>query len=134
MKSDPSTILSDRLKRLNIREQDLREQFVRSGGKGGQNVNKVSTCVILTHVPTGLSVRCEEERSQSRNRFLARERLADRWEEKIRLDRQAERMAFEKKRRTNRKRSKKSKERMREQKARRSKLKKSRHRPNVEYD
>lgn len=62
---------------LGIVEDDLDEQFTHSRGNGGQNVNKVSTCVILTHRPTGLSVRCEEERTQGLNRYRARQRLAD---------------------------------------------------------
>jgi protein subunit release factor B len=64
--------------RLGISEGDLLETFVRSGGHGGQNVNKVATCVILVHRPTGLSVRCDTERSQALNRLLARKRLAER--------------------------------------------------------
>lgn len=66
-----------RMAELGILESDLDEQFTHSRGHGGQNVNKVATCVILTHRPTGLSVRCEEERNQGLNRYRARQRLAD---------------------------------------------------------
>src|SRR3989338_8841964 len=72
--------LAARWLQLGIREQDVDEQFVRSGGHGGQNVNKVSTCVVLTHRPSGMTVRCQEERTQGLNRFLARRRLADKIE------------------------------------------------------
>ncbi len=65
---------------LGIREEDLEEKFVRSSGKGGQHVNKTSTCVWLKHLPTGIEVKCMEERSQSLNRFLARRALAERVE------------------------------------------------------
>jgi protein subunit release factor B len=80
MSSDRQSAIEERFKRLGIREEDLEESFVRSGGAGGQNVNKVATCVILTHRPTGESVRCETERSQSMNRALARLRLAEKLE------------------------------------------------------
>src|SRR5947199_355045 len=69
--------LADRFARLGVREEDLEERFARSGGPGGQNVNKVSTAVTLRHVPTGTSVTVQDSRSQAQNRALARERLVD---------------------------------------------------------
>ena len=72
--------LSQRFDRLGIREDDLEESFVRSGGKGGQNVNKVATCVVLLHRPTGTLVKCQRERSQALNRYHARQLLADKIE------------------------------------------------------
>jgi len=72
--------LRERMAHLGIREEDLAEKFVRSSGKGGQHVNKTSTCVWLKHLPTGIEVKCMEERSQSVNRFLARRELAERIE------------------------------------------------------
>ncbi len=69
--------LGQRLADLGIREADLREQFVTSQGKGGQNVNKVATCVVLLHVPSGTRVKCQKSRSQGLNRYLARKLLAD---------------------------------------------------------
>jgi len=66
-----------RMAELGILESDLDETYTHSGGHGGQNVNKVSTCVILVHRPTGLAVRCETERTQGMNRYRARQRLAD---------------------------------------------------------
>ncbi|HWR58917.1 MAG TPA: peptide chain release factor-like protein, partial [Thermodesulfovibrionales bacterium] len=61
--------LKARMEALNIREEDIQESFIRSGGRGGQNVNKVATCVHLKHVPTGVEVKCQEERSQGLNRY-----------------------------------------------------------------
>src|SRR5512146_1970937 len=72
--------LRQRMERLGVREEDFRETFVRSSGPGGQKVNKTSSCVQLLHVPTGLSVKCQQERSQALNRFLARRLLLDRIE------------------------------------------------------
>ena len=63
-----------------IREEDIAEKFIRSSGKGGQHVNKTSTCVWLKHLPTGIEVKCMEERSQSLNRLLARRELVERVE------------------------------------------------------
>ncbi|NTU43841.1 MAG: peptide chain release factor-like protein [Nitrospirales bacterium] len=60
---------------LGIMEKDIEEKFVRSSGKGGQKVNKTSTCVYIRHIPSGIEVKCMEDRSQSINRFLARREL-----------------------------------------------------------
>ncbi len=70
--TEKMTELKAKMEELGIREEDLQEQFVRSGGKGGQNVNKVASCVALHHIPTGIRVKCQEERSQGINRFKAR--------------------------------------------------------------
>lgn len=69
--------LREQMEELDIREQDIEEKFVRSSGKGGQNVNKTSSCVYLLHRPTGLEVKCMTDRSQSINRFLARRELVE---------------------------------------------------------
>jgi len=69
--------LRERMESLGVREEDLEESFIRSSGKGGQHVNKTSTCVYLRHVPTGLEVKCGTDRSQSVNRFLARRELLE---------------------------------------------------------
>jgi len=72
--------LKERMEALGIDEKDIEEKFVRSSGRGGQKVNKTSTCVYLRHMPTGIEVKCMRERSQSLNRFLARRELAERIE------------------------------------------------------
>jgi protein subunit release factor B len=69
--------LRERMAALGVREEELEEKFVRSSGKGGQHVNKTSTCVWLKHIPTGIEVKCMVERSQSVNRFLARRELLE---------------------------------------------------------
>ena len=100
------------MRRLGVEERDLEESFIRSRGPGGQHVNKVSTCVVLRHRPSGLEVRCQQERSQALNRFLARRVLLSRLEvEQLgRVSAEAARIA--KLRRQKRKRSKRAKEKM----------------------
>lgn len=73
--------LMDKMDSLGILEKDIIEKFVRSSGKGGQKVNKTSSCVYLKHIPTGLEVKCMKDRSQSLNRFLARRELVEKFEE-----------------------------------------------------
>jgi protein subunit release factor B len=75
--------LAEKMEALNIREEDIEESFIRSSGKGGQHVNKTSTCVYLKHLPTGLEVKCQQERSQSPNRYRARVLLAGKIEQLI---------------------------------------------------
>jgi protein subunit release factor B len=72
--------LATRMAALGVREIDLEESFVRSGGHGGQNVNKVSTCVMLLHRPSGIQVKCQDTRQQGMNRFIARKLLLDKIE------------------------------------------------------
>jgi len=97
-------------------KDDVTESFIRSSGPGGQNVNKVATCVALLHLPTGIIIKCQKYRTQSQNRQLAWEmlrRAIEQRQEKQRLQRQSQR---EKKRRQNRKLSVSAKERMLENK------------------
>ena len=67
--------LYKKMRTMNIFEKDIHEDFVRSSGRGGQNVNKVSTCVVLYHQPTGIRVKSQQERTQGLNRYIARCRL-----------------------------------------------------------
>ena len=101
-----------KMERLGIRERDLEEKFIRSSGRGGQKVNKTSSCVYLKHRPTGIEVKCQQERSQARNRFLARRILANKIETRILGKLSEERKRIEKIRRQKRRRSKRAKEKM----------------------
>jgi protein subunit release factor B len=108
--------LAARLAGLGIREGDLEESFVHSGGKGGQNVNKVATCVVLVHRPTGTMVKCQQERSQGLNRFIARRWLADKIEAARRGAESAREQEIARVRRQKRRRSRRAKNRMLAQK------------------
>jgi len=118
--------LYDKMVSLGIKETDIIERFIRSQGHGGQKVNKTSTCVYLKHVPTGIEVKCQKERSQSLNRFLARRILVSKIENIILGKESEEQQRIEKIRRQKRKRSKKAKEKVLKLKHLQSKKKKER--------
>ena len=101
--------LADKMRARGIREEDIVETFTRSSGPGGQNVNKTSTCVRLKHLPTGIEVKFQQERSQALNRYLARRLLLQKIETRIlgRLSRELQRI--EKIRRQKRRRSRRAK-------------------------
>jgi protein subunit release factor B len=107
--SEKEKLLQHRMQTLGIREQDLEEQFVRSSGAGGQNVNKVSSCVVLYHRRSGIRVKCQQERSQALNRFLARRILVDKIEAKFKGIQAAEEQKIARIRRQKRKRSRRAK-------------------------
>ena len=97
--------LLQRMAKLGIAEADLQEWFIRGGGPGGQKTNKTSSTVCLRHKPTGLEVRCSQERSQSLNRFLARRDLCDKIAAKIHGEKSKKEQEREKIRRQKRRRS-----------------------------
>jgi peptide chain release factor len=118
--------VEQRMSALGVRESDLEETFVRSGGAGGQKVNKSSSCVMLLHRPTGLRVKCQTTRHQAMNRFLARRLLLDKIERVQKGYVQAEQAAMEKIRRQKRKRSRRAKQRLLADKARHAEKKRLR--------
>jgi peptide chain release factor len=107
-----SHALASRMKELGLSDADLDESFVRSSGKGGQNVNKVSTCVVLVHRPSGTIVKCQLERTQAMNRYRARVMLADKIERRLLGERQTAAAEIAKIRRQKRRRSRRAKEKM----------------------
>ena len=120
------TALAERLRRLGVSEEDLEESFVRSRGSGGQNVNKVSTCVVLVHRPSGIVVKCQAERSQALNRQRARALLAEKIERRNAARARAEAARLAKQRRQKARRSRGTKEKILADKRARSRVKQTR--------
>jgi len=118
--------VSERMRRLGIRDVDLEETFARSSGPGGQHVNKVSTAVTLRHRPSGISVTVQDSRSQAVNRKLARERLLDGIEDAREKRRAAEIAEREKIRRRKSPRPAALRRKILEEKRKRGELKKQR--------
>lgn len=110
--------LEARMERLDITEESLLEKFIHGSGSGGQKINKTASCVYLKHLPTGIEVKCQQQRSRELNRFLARRELCERIEEIREGKKSARQQAIEKIRRQKRRRSRRAKNRMLDAKSR----------------
>ncbi|MDP6525945.1 MAG: peptide chain release factor-like protein [Kiritimatiellia bacterium] len=109
--------------KLGVKEDDIEEKFVLGSGKGGQKLNKTSSCVYIKHVPSGIEVKCQKSRSRDSNRFLARRELCERIEERVLGEKSRKRQEIERIRRQKRRRSRRQKERMLENKRHQSEKK-----------
>ncbi len=118
--------LENQMRHYGIKEEDLEENFIRASGAGGQKINKTSSCVQLTHKPTGVQIRSQTSRSQALNRFIARRLLLEEIIRRVEGKKSLERQRIEKIRRQKRKRSKKAKEKMLGEKKKQSEKKKNR--------
>ncbi|QBG47575.1 peptide chain release factor-like protein [Verrucomicrobia bacterium S94] len=118
--------LRGRMDALEIVEQDLEERFIRGSGKGGQKINKTSSCVQLCHRKSGMEIRCQKTRSQAENRYWARVELCEQIEEQRLGAKSRKQQAIEKIRRQKRRRSRRAKARMLDDKSKQSQKKKLR--------
>jgi protein subunit release factor B len=121
--------LAARMERLAIRDGDLIEKFILGSGSGGQKINKTSSCVYLKHIPSGIEIKCQRDRSRELNRYIARKELCERIEETLFKEKSSKRMAIEKIRRQKRRRSKRAQEKVLEQKHRQGSKKELRRPP-----
>jgi peptide chain release factor len=99
--------LQARMEKLGIKESDLIEKFILGSGSGGQKINKTSSCVYLKHIPTGIEIKCQRDRSRELNRYYARRELCERIERdilklKTEKDHEISKIRRQKKRRTRR--------------------------------
>ena len=129
LKKETEMALEARMEKLGIKESDLVERFILGSGSGGQKINKTSSCVYLKHLPTGIEIKCQQERSRELNRYYARKLLCDRVEEKLFRVKSERQQEIEKIRRQKRRRSRRSKEKMLGEKRERGEKKELRRAP-----
>ena len=118
--------LAKRMKELGITDNNLTEKFILGSGKGGQKVNKTASCVYLKHLPTGIEVKCHQERSQELNRYLARRELCEKIAYKIHQEKTKKRREMEKIRQQKKRRSRRLKQKILEDKKKHSEVKEMR--------
>ena len=124
--------LRDKMQSLDIVEEDLSEKFILGSGRGGQNLQKTSSCVALKHLPTGIQIKCQQGRSREENRFYARRRLCEKIEELRFKGKSEKQQAIEKLRRQKRRRSRRAKQKILDDKSHKSQIKQTRKKPGVE--
>jgi protein subunit release factor B len=123
---EKKTALAKRMNALGIIDDDLIEKFILGSGKGGQKMNKTSSCVYLKHLPTGIEVKCQQERSRELNRYRARQELCEKIAFEIHQEKTKKRQAMEKIRQQKKRRSRRLKQKILEDKKKHSDVKKMR--------
>lgn len=118
--------LEKRMEKLSILENDLIEKFILGSGSGGQKINKTASCVYLKHIPSGIEIKCQKDRSRALNRYYARQMLCERIEEITLKEKSDKQQEIEKIRRQKRKRSKRARTKMLEEKHKHSEKKQMR--------
>lgn len=121
--------LRQQMESLGIKEEDLIEKFIVGSGRGGQKLHKTASCVSLQHTPSGIDIKCQQDRSREANRFYARRRLCEKYEEILLKQKSKRQQAIEKIRRQKRRRSRRAKEKILKEKKQRSQLKQTRIKP-----
>jgi protein subunit release factor B len=117
---DKIAAMEARMEKLGITEDSMVEKFIQGSGSGGQKINKTASCVYLKHTPSGIEIKCQQQRSRELNRFLARRELCERLEEIRDGKKSTRQQAMEKIRRQKRRRSRRAKNRMLDDKSKHS--------------
>jgi len=118
--------LKKRMEELGIQEDELEERFILGSGSGGQKINKTYNTVYLKHLPSGIEVKCQRERSRELNRYYARRDLCDKLEEKAKGELSIKRQKIEKIRRQKQRRKRKTQKKLIEEKRIRTDIKEGR--------
>ena len=121
--------LREQMAKLGIFEDDFEEKFIIGSGRGGQKLQKTASCVFLMHVPSGISVKCQQARSREVNRYYARLRICEKYQERVLQEKTARQKEIEKIRRQKKRRSRRTKEKILAEKHHRSDIKEQRKKP-----
>jgi len=121
--------LRQKMKMLNIFEDDLTERFIIGSGRGGQKLQKTASCVYLRHHPTGIEVKCQQDRSREKNRYYARQRLCGKIEALLLREKSERQQAIEKIRQQKKRRSRRAKQKILDEKHHRADVKETRKKP-----
>lgn len=116
---------------LGLEEADFIEKFIIGSGKGGQNLHKTASTVYLKHIPSGLEVKCQEDRSQENNRYYARLRICEKLHGLISEEKTKAQQKIEKLKRQKKRRSRRAKNKMLDEKSRHGELKSLRKSPKL---